>query len=173
LNPAQTSMDKMSEIIAAYEALTESDFGGGSDSSVAVACEVLTLDEIRRDRKHDIHSVRVRYPLEFIQEKPFEESYNQDIKDRHLPIDSNYLDVETHPGDSVTDFKNQLEQLYGCDWGLENRQKDRYGLAKGWEVVVAQSNNAELEILGNHWFLHDYQVFHGDIVHAIVRKYIS
>eukprot|EP00546_Thalassionema_frauenfeldii_P012657 CAMPEP_0178910704 /NCGR_PEP_ID=MMETSP0786-20121207/9243_1 /TAXON_ID=186022 /ORGANISM="Thalassionema frauenfeldii, Strain CCMP 1798" /LENGTH=228 /DNA_ID=CAMNT_0020582981 /DNA_START=15 /DNA_END=698 /DNA_ORIENTATION=+ len=150
LNPGKTSMDRMSEIISAYEALTESDFGGGRDSSVALACEVLTLDELCRDQKHDIYSLRVSYPSQFRQET-FENDFHQCVTNEHLPANSNFWDIETHPDDSVTDFKKNLEQRYGRNWGLENRQKDRYGLATGWEIVITQNKKAALEILGNHW----------------------
>ena len=55
----------MSELIEAYGALTEDDGGGrygdrrAGDSRVALACEALSVSELRSDRNHDVRSMRI------------------------------------------------------------------------------------------------------------------
>ena len=67
--------------------------------------------------------------------------------------------------DSVSDLKRQLEAAHGAAWGLEGRRRDRDGLALGWELVHRDGG-----AMSYHLFLRDYDVQHGEILHAVVRR---
>lgn len=55
----------MSDIVAAYETLMDADFGGGNDSRVAIACEVMTLDDLKRNREqYSVYAIQVFFMTE-------------------------------------------------------------------------------------------------------------
>lgn len=158
LNPGVPDT-KMSEILAAYETIMTSS-NSVSNSGVALACEVMTLEQLRRT--HEVYTIQMLY---------HEEGDDRDVSDEleksgDLSNTINYKLV-SHPDDSISDFKLALQSKYAHEWGLDVRRTDRYGLASGWEVVL---NGEPLEILGNHWFLHTYQIVHRDLIYAIVRR---
>ena len=162
LNPQ--SNNQMSEIVAAYEAVMAPTSNVGGDSRVAIACEVMTLEELRRG--HYVYTVQVLYEQNL--EKETEETMVLDESIQTELSNSIIYKLVLHADDSVSDFKQSLQRHYGKEWGLDQRRSDRHGLAMGWELVTSGKN--ELQVLGNHWFLYTYQVAHGDLVHAIVRK---
>ncbi len=149
----------MSEILAAYKTVMTSS-NSAFHSGVALACEVMTLEELKRT--HQVYRIQVLY---------HEEGDDRDESDEFegsvdLSSTINYKLV-AHPDDSISDFKLVLQNQYAYEWGLNVRHTDRYGLASGWEVVL---DREPLEILGNHWFLHNYQIIHRDMIYAIVQR---
>jgi curved DNA-binding protein CbpA len=105
-------------------------------------------------------------------------STRSDISTFHL------IEHKAHPDDSISDIKRQLQSLYQTDWGLEGRRLDRDKLATGWEIVCTStdtdtdnrlSNDVpdSTEVMSYHLFLHSYNISDGDIVHAVVRRYID
>ena len=64
LNPTHSikeSEARMAELIEAYDRLMDDDFGGRiGDSRVALACEMYTIAELRMDRLHDVHSLKLK-----------------------------------------------------------------------------------------------------------------
>ena len=96
------------------------------------------------------------------------------------------IPFKAHPGDSVSDLKGRLESSseFGIqDWGLtdclgwellaltRNRNKDNSSLREhdddDEDPTIVAANN---EVLSYHLFLDDYQIQHGDIIYAVVRK---
>ena len=148
----------MSEILSAYETVMTT-INTGFDSRVALACEVMTLDQLRRT--HEVYTIRILY--------------HDEHEDQNMPHEEGSANVSNtihyklvaHADDSVSDFKHLLQEQYGREWGLDLKRADRYGLASGWELVL---DHEPLEVLGNHWFLHTYQIAHGDLIYAIVRR---
>jgi hypothetical protein len=209
-NAEDSNTNTMSDILAAYQSLLAPDFGG-ADSRVAIACEIMTLDDLKRDRKrHSVYTVQVLYDDEESKcttSIAAEEQQQQQVVvnyDDGATLSSSttmvtsssetVYQIVVHPDDSVMDFKQALQRAYGAQWGLDQKRRDRHGLAMSWEVVVVSSDESttadtadhgvrssaedsdddakqdELLILGNHWFLYTYHVEHGDLVHAIVRN---
>ena len=101
------------------------------------------------------------------------------------------IPFKAHPGDSVSDLKGRLESSseFGIqDWGLTDclgwelvaltRHRNRNTSSSSSKVketddegdedpsIVAANN----EVLSYHLFLDDYQIQHGDILYAVVRK---
>ncbi|KAI2491372.1 hypothetical protein MHU86_23192 [Fragilaria crotonensis] len=120
----------------------------------------MTLEQLRRT--HEVYAIHTLY---------HEEGDDPDVSNElersgALSNTINYKLV-AHPDDSISDFKLALQKKYAHEWGLDVRRIDRYGLASGWEVVL---DGEPLEILGNHWFLHTYEIVHRDLIYVIVRR---
>jgi len=102
------------------------------------------------------------------------------------------IEVVTHPEDSVSDLKRFLQEKYEEDWGLVGRRKDRDQISTGWELICqdrrsemnansSKQTGIEIEaqndqdedhlVMSYHLFVHSYRIRHGDVIHAIVRKY--
>ncbi len=86
------------------------------------------------------------------------------------------IEINVHPDDSISDIKRQLQSVYFQEWGLEGRRLDRDKLSTGWEIVCKdrqseKTDDDAIEVMSYHLFLHSYGIVHGDIIHAIVRKY--
>ena len=82
--------------------------------------------------------------------------------------------IQAHPGDSVLDLKEDLESDFGEEWKLRN--------CLGWELLAFKKTKVDSEedpttvavhneVLSYHLFLEDYQIQHGDIIYAILRKH--
>jgi hypothetical protein len=146
----------MNTILSAYEAILSSKDELSVDNRVSMACEVMTLIQLRRT--HNVFAVEICYH-DILSTSP---SYNTCTEMSQLIL---YKCV-VHPDDSISDVKRHLESLYSLEWGLDSRRLDRFGLAVGWELVL---DGDPLEILGNHWFLNTYQIENGHILYAVVR----
>mmetsp|Transcript_39087 Transcript_39087/g.58715 ORF Transcript_39087/g.58715 Transcript_39087/m.58715 type:complete len:188 (+) Transcript_39087:3519-4082(+) len=163
---------------------------------VELACETFSIPELKMDLVHDVHSLLILYD----DDNDYGENEQQQIKDEgkkgNDKEQSNTLSsyiihpINTHPDDAVSDLKRIILSKYSKLWGLDGRDTDRDGIAMGWELVIPtketldhvslnfDENDNEKdtkdeeknEILGNHWFLHSYDVHHGDIIYAVVRK---
>jgi len=167
----------MAELIDAYDHLMDDDFGGRiGDSRVALACEMYTIPELRIDRLHDVHSLKIKLVddgLEVSQgltSKPADQSdaIRQGDNSSTTDISTHALfEIEAHPHDSISDIKRHVQSIFETDWGLSGRRLDRDGIATGWELV----NDTDGSILSYHLFLSSYGIKDGDIIHAVVRKY--
>ena len=84
------------------------------------------------------------------------------------------LTVVTHPHDSVFDVKQMLEESHAGDWGMAGRQRNRDGSLRGWELVqedgALEGGGTGSVVLSYHMFLMDYEIEHGDVLHAVVRR---
>ena len=123
-------------------------------------------------------------------------SQNENAEESHTQISAlctqTVIEVVTHPEDSVSDLKRVLQEKYEEDWGLMGRRKDRDQIRTGWELIC-QDRRSEIQMNANsskqmgieaqkdqdedhlvmsyHLFVHSYRIRHGDVIHAIVRKY--
>jgi hypothetical protein len=157
----------MSDILAAYQSLLAPDFGG-ADSRVAIACEIMTLDDLKRDRKrHSVYTIQVLYDDDDegskgatgLDEEEEEQQQQRPLQDERavvvddgatlsssttmVPSNSETVyQIVVHPDDSVMDFKQELQRTYGAQWGLDQKRQDRHGLAMAWEVVTVASDES-------------------------------
>ena len=106
------------------------------------------------------------------------------------------INIVTHPEDSVSDLKRVIQEKYEDSWGLMERRKDRDQIRTGWELichdrrreesensrtnskqkrikVTAKREDEEQSVMSYHLFVHSYRIRHGDLIHAVVRKYDS
>mmetsp|Transcript_13035 Transcript_13035/g.28793 ORF Transcript_13035/g.28793 Transcript_13035/m.28793 type:complete len:316 (+) Transcript_13035:211-1158(+) len=176
----------MAELVDAYDQLMDDDFGGRiGDSRVALACEIYTIPELRMDRLHDVHSLKVNFVDNGGEISTADESsssdHARDLQSEAISRDKgsvhddaagvlsthSLIEIEAHPHDSISDLKRQLQSSYLQEWGLSGRRLDRDGIATGWELV----NDTDGSILSYHLFLSSYGIKNGDIIHAVVRKY--
>jgi len=152
----------MKELVEAYQYLMDDSFGEKLGSSrVATACEIYTIEELRADNVHDVHSIRVIYEAEQRCDSGEDLAMSQEISS------TSFVEVMAHPDDSVSDLKRELQNQFSSEWDLDNRQKDRDGVALGWEVVTENNRS----VLSYHLFLHSYAIKDGDILHAVIRKH--
>ena len=105
--------------------------------------------------------------------------------------------IVAHPEDSVSDLKRFVQEKNEENWGLMERRMDRDQIRTGWELVCqdrraelsessrADSNLTKIKLNGKegqkeeqeqlvmsyHLFLHSYRIRHGDLIHAVVRRY--
>mmetsp|Transcript_19165 Transcript_19165/g.23583 ORF Transcript_19165/g.23583 Transcript_19165/m.23583 type:complete len:291 (-) Transcript_19165:1751-2623(-) len=175
--PSHISQAKMSELISAYDQLMNDDFlGRVGDGRVALACEMFTLEELKIDRFHDVHAIRIRYH----QSESSSNIIDDNRKDKNIKPGtptmttsdvSTIIEIDAHPDDSVSDIKRQLQSIYLSEWGLDGRRLDRDNIATGWELVCKNIVTDSIEVMSYHLFLNSYDILGGDIIHAIVRKY--
>ena len=66
--------------------------------------------------------------------------------------------------DAISDVKRALEAQFSEAWDLVGRPRDRDGCFAGWELVSGETP------LGPHFFVGDYGLRRGDVVHAVVRR---
>lgn len=156
----------MSDIVAAYETLMDPHDIGGIDSRVAIACEaVSSLEEL--SRAHNVYKIQVLFEDDDVVHDdctgPQVIDSNQVVSEGHR-----VWRIVAHEDDSISDIKHNVQQEFGTAFGFTGRRRDRYGLATGWELVIVRPD--QLEVLGNHWFLHTYGFGSGDFVNAVVRK---
>jgi len=105
--------------------------------------------------------------------------------------------IVAHPEDSVSDLKRFVQEKNEESWGLTERRMDRDQIRTGWELICqdrraelsessrADSNLTRIKLNGEegqkeeqeqlvmsyHLFLHSYRIRHGDLIHAVVRRY--
>ena len=60
--------------------------------------------------------------------------------------------------------KRALEAQFSEAWDLVGRPRDRDGCFAGWELVSGETP------LGPHFFVGDYGLKRGDVLHAVVRR---
>ena len=161
--------EQMTEVVDAYTALTDASFG--AEDLVAAACEMFSLAELRADAFHDVHDVALLLEqplLDGAASAPAEAA--PELRADLVPTgrdgsEADRVDVHCCDEDAVSDIKRVIEDACGGDWDLAGRPKDRDGLATGWELV-----NADGTPLSSHFFLLDYNLKRGDVLHAVVRR---
>lgn len=177
----------LAEIINAYDALLGDDLAGRiQGNQLAYTCEAFTIDELRADGLHVVHALRIIYDCDGSSSSSSsgyaststqaagtgssagEPRDTRESGENRLvaAVDVNDVPllVSASPDDSVLDLKRALIAAHGDQWGLTDRRVDRQGVAGGWELVFGGS------ALSYHLFLHDYEIGHGDVVHAVVRR---
>ena len=103
-----------------------------------------------------------------------------------IEISSEFLmEMKTHPEDSVSDLKRMIQERYEEEWGLLGRRLDRDKIRTGWELICFNRKNESNDnasdqdprlgqdslVMSYHLFLRSYDIQHGDIIHAVVRRY--
>jgi len=176
-NESAHASQKMAEIIEAYDALVGGDLAGRmSSGSLVWSIEALSVEELREDGRYDVYALRLA----------LEEALLEPLPGTNQAVDSFSIDHGCNSGevretesdlqpveaivpvvasldDSVLDLKRQLQADHGQEWGISDRPIGRDKVSSGWELVFDGS------ALGYHLFLHDYGLFHGALLHAVVR----
>jgi DnaJ-class molecular chaperone with C-terminal Zn finger domain len=156
------SQTKMAEIIEAYSQLMDDDclLGAkiGSDSRVALAAEIYTIEELKLDRFHDVYTIRILYhddDNDDDEQQLMKQTEDKEDNDKLSALgstledagfkggshDEKQLSLETcieifaHPEDSVSDLKRTIQEKYETEWGLTNRRMDRDKIFLGWELL--------------------------------------
>merc|ERR1712194_958945 len=164
----------MAELVEAYDALLDDDLAARlQDSAVASSCEAFPLEELAAGNLHDVYTLRV-LDLEVTVSAGSTwsgEAGTSGASEALTVADDGSDSVLGVPiptlaslDDSILDLKRALQSAHGAAWGLQQRPKDRQGVAAGWEVVYKGS------ALSYHLFLHDYGLQHRSIFHAVVRR---
>ena len=195
LNPENRPIEEcetlMSELVDAYERLLRSDdedyflenIKVGASNKVALACELYSVQELTMDNFHEVHALQIDYGTE-ADENSEETELDRERRTNEteyppstsLPETAKSIiaPIQAHPGDSVLDLKEDLESEFGEEWKLRN--------CLGWELLAFKKTKVDSEedpttvavhneVLSYHLFLEDYQIQHGDIIYAIVRKH--
>lgn len=169
------------------------------DARVALACEMFTLEELRIDRLHDLYTFRIIYDTHCRTDtnNDNDNSETLSVYDRTAEgssVEINpfpIMELDAHPDDSISDLKRQIQSSFMEEWGLSGRRLDRDRIATGWELIKvvqlahekegtaadritnanADGSEDSLAVMSYHLFLHSYDIQHGDLIHAVVRKY--
>jgi len=167
----------MAEIIDAYDTLMDDDLNSRvGDSRVALACEMYSIDELRKDGNYDVYDLRVLFDGAGTAAVD-KYSVSGNTKDRNLdefviqdmmPKVEVIYETNPHPDDSVWDLKCHVQDKYKADWGLEGRRKSRDGALGGWELVSPDGS-----VMSYHLFLHTYEIKTFDVIHAVVGRYFG
>lgn len=176
--------NKMARLVNAYESLmskySSSFLSDATDSRVALACEIYTVDELRNSPLFDVYAFRIKYR----EDDESSRDDNEEEGSEKIPTPTNshaiHLDphplipIDAHPQDSISDLKRYIQSKYAIVWGLEDRRRDRDGLYLGWELIYRSNYDTDSDrahsVLSYHLFLESYEVNDGDILHAVVRK---
>mmetsp|Transcript_16844 Transcript_16844/g.27526 ORF Transcript_16844/g.27526 Transcript_16844/m.27526 type:complete len:285 (+) Transcript_16844:222-1076(+) len=179
--------NRMARLVNAYESLmskySASYISDATDSRVALACEIYTIDELRNIPLFDVYAFRINYSHDDnISSGDADEGDSDKIHTSTGSHGQNHLDphpvlpIDAHPQDSISDLKRYIQSKFATAWGLEDRKRDRDGLYLGWELIYrsnysTDSNSVHAHsVLSYHLFLESYGVNDGDILHAVVRK---
>ena len=172
----------MTKIVNAYETLMEkysaSYLSSATDSRVALACEIYTIEELKSSPVFDVYTFRIFYSEHDSEnaecnynydeiEKPFDDQNHN----HHHQLDPHpVIPITAHPQDSISDLKRYIQSKYAAAWGLVDRRRDRDGLYLGWELVCRKNDGDVNSVLSYHLFLDSYGINDGDILHSIVRS---
>lgn len=177
----------MARLVNAYETLmskySSSYLSDATDSRVALACEIYTVDELRNSPLFDVYAFRINYSEDDESNRDDDDEEGSEMIATPTTSHGIHLDphpvipIDAHPQDSISDLKRCILSKYATVWGLEDRKRDRDGLHLGWELIYknnvfdtdSNSDNAH-SVLSYHLFLESYGVNDGDILHAVVRK---
>mmetsp|Transcript_8577 Transcript_8577/g.13364 ORF Transcript_8577/g.13364 Transcript_8577/m.13364 type:complete len:282 (-) Transcript_8577:26-871(-) len=176
----------MARLVNAYETLmskySASYLSDATDSRVALACEIYTVDELRNSPLFDVYAFRINYSENDNSNRGDDDEGDSEKVQTPTTSHGIHLDphpvipIGVHPHDSISDLKRCIQSKYATVWGLEDRKRDRDGLYLGWELIHrsncdtdSNSINAH-SVLSYHLFLESYGINDGDILHAVVRK---
>eukprot|EP00559_Dactyliosolen_fragilissimus_P000974 CAMPEP_0184858628 /NCGR_PEP_ID=MMETSP0580-20130426/3716_1 /TAXON_ID=1118495 /ORGANISM="Dactyliosolen fragilissimus" /LENGTH=221 /DNA_ID=CAMNT_0027354879 /DNA_START=398 /DNA_END=1063 /DNA_ORIENTATION=- len=141
--PKETSEHIMSKLIDAHQILISEDESNQSigNNKVALACEIYSLSDLKLDRFHDVHKLRILYhqtpPPDESNPISSKESSKTELKQLQIePI----FEIHAHPDDSVSDLRRNLQESFMEQFHLQDRCLDREQIAIGWEVVLPTPN---------------------------------
>lgn len=170
----------MARLVNAYESLMSKYSASylssdATDSRVSLACEIYTIDELRKSPLFEVYSFRINYEHDNNRRSDVEGNNDTIQAPPTNHHQNNHLDpfpvlpISAHPQDSISDLKRCIQSKYATAWSLEDRKRDRDGLYLGWELICSSANNSHC-VLSYHLFLDSYGIHDGDILHAVVRK---
>ena len=184
----------MAKLVNAYETLmskySSTYLSDATDSRVALACEIYTVDELRDSPMFDVYSFRINFndcdhdgsiANGGDSHKDMELIHAQNSSSGQTKLDANpILPIDVHPQDSISDLKRSIQNKYASVWGLEDRKRDRDGLYLGWELIYRRVDSEDNEsfgesanshsVLSYHLFLDSYGIRDGDNLYAIVKS---
>jgi len=174
------STAKMTEITEAYDRLMDDDYSSRwGDNSVAFACDLYSVEELKSmSLVYDLHAIEILYqPISHDHDDSPTWNVDRNIISKDLQCESR-LPIHTDPNDSISDLKRLIQAAKYYEWGFQGRQLDRDKVAKGWELCrenagedkACLSSSKPLTVLSYHLFLHSYNIRHGDILYAVIKK---
>ena len=164
LHPDTRSPDAdgdLTEVLEAYASLTDRHFD--ASDLVAASVEIFSIEELRSDDRYDVHDVHLVLALDLLDGDGEAEVAEED-ETRALVEADGRVAIHCAEWDAISDVKRALEARFSEAWDLEGRPRDRDGCFAGWELVSGETP------LGPHFFVGDYGLKRGDVVHAVVRR---
>ena len=164
LHPDTRSPDAagdLGEVLEAYASLTDRHFD--VSDLVAASVEIFSIEELRSDERHDVHDVHLVLALDLL------DGDGADVvvadEDAYAVVEADgRVAIHCAEWDAISDVKRALEARFSEAWDLVGRPRDRDGCFAGWELVSGETP------LGPHFFVGDYGLKRGDVVHAVVRR---
>jgi hypothetical protein len=141
----------MSEIAAAYSALTEHEtpgrFTGSWSNRVAWSCESFTLEDLRGDDVHDVHGILLELDgsgmpvMARDESRAAAERRRRRSRSRGDALAPPLLHMHAHPMDSVLDLKRAVQSApdaarWWGERGLDARVSSADGVAEAFEVIL-------------------------------------
>ena len=152
----------LGEVLEAYASLTDRHFD--VSDLVAASVEIFSIEELRADERHDVHDVHLMLALDLLDGDGAAEVGSDEDEARALVEADGRVAIHCAEWDAISDVKRALEARFSEAWDLVGRPRDRDGCFAGWELVSGETP------LGPHFFVGDYGLKRGDIVHAVVRR---
>ena len=152
----------LTEVLEAYASLTDRHFD--VSDLVAASVEIFSVEELRADDRHDVHDVHLVLALDLLDGDGGAEVGSDEDETRALVEADGRVAIHCAEWDAISDVKRALEAQFSEAWDLVGRPRDRDGCFSGWELVSGETP------LGPHFFVGDYGLKRGDVVHAVVRR---
>ena len=153
----------LTEVLEAYASLTDRHFD--VSDLVAASVEIFSIEELRADDRHDVYDVHLVLALDLLDgDGGANDDVAADDETRALVEADGRVAIHCAEWDAISDVKRALEARFSEAWDLVGRPRDRDGCFAGWELVSGETP------LGPHFFVGDYGLKRGDIVHAVVRR---
>ena len=165
LHPDTRSPDAdgdLTEVLEAYASLTDRHFD--VSDLVAASVEIFSIEELRADDRHDVHDVHLVLALDLLDGDGGADVVADEDETRALVEADGRVAIHCAEWDAISDVKRALEAQFSEAWDLVGRPRDRDGCFSGWELVSGETP------LGPHFFVGDYGLKRGDVVHAVVRR---
>ena len=166
LHPDTRSPDAdgdLTEVLEAYASLTDRHFD--ASDLVAASVEIFSVEELRADDRHDVHDLHLMLALDLLDgDGGANDDVAADDETRALVEADGRVAIHCAEWDAISDVKRALEARFSEAWDLTGRPRDRDGCFAGWELVSGETP------LGPHFFVGDYGLRRGDVVHAVVRR---
>ena len=165
LHPDTRSPDAagdLTEVLEAYASLTDRHFD--VSDLVAASVEIFSIEELRADDRHDVYDVHLVLALDLLDGDGVAEVGSDEDETRALVEADGRVAIHCAEWDAISDVKRALEARFSEAWDLVGRPRDRDGCFAGWELVSGETP------LGPHFFVGDYGLKRGDVVHAVVRR---
>ena len=149
-------------MLEAYASLTDRHFD--VSDLVAASVEIFSIEELRADDRHDVHDVHLVLALDLLDGDGGADVVADEDETRALVEADGRVAIHCAEWDAISDVKRALEAQFSEAWDLVGRPRDRDGCFSGWELVSGETP------LGPHFFVGDYGLKRGDVVHAVVRR---